>query len=25
VLLKVRGMLDALRDRPLPLEELGLR
>jgi GT2 family glycosyltransferase len=25
VILKVRGMLDALRGRPLPLEELGLR
>jgi GT2 family glycosyltransferase len=25
VVLKVRGMLDALRGRPLPLEELGLR
>ncbi len=25
VILKVRGMLDALRDRPIPLVELGLR
>jgi GT2 family glycosyltransferase len=25
VVLKARGMLDALRDRPIPLEELGLR
>jgi hypothetical protein len=25
VILKVRGYVDALRDRPLPLEELGLR
>ncbi|GIW45852.1 MAG: glycosyl transferase [Candidatus Binatia bacterium] len=25
VVLKVRGMLDALRDRPIPLVELGLR
>jgi GT2 family glycosyltransferase len=25
VVLKVRGMLDGLRDRPIPLEELGLR
>ncbi|MBI4517288.1 MAG: glycosyltransferase family 2 protein [Deltaproteobacteria bacterium] len=25
VFLKIRGMLDALRGRPLPLEELGLR